>query len=367
MRILIVTEPSGGGSGRHVIDLCRGLVDMGHDVDLIYSTSRSELSFVEQINGVKNLRTYDARISREIGINDFLAALRIWKYIRRRGPFDVIHAHSSKAGALVRMIPTGASRIVYTPHALKTMDPGLGEKSKFLYSQIEKFLARIKKQRIIAVSSSEYDHMLHLGLEKKNLRTIYNGLSSIALDRDAARERLGIKNDHSIVGFVGRLCDQKDPLKFATVIETLVERGLRVEGLMLGDGELRGGLVGRGNGHLAIHSGLEARPLMAAFDCLLMTSKFEAMPYVLIEALHAGLPIVTTDVGGALDAVEQNVNGLVLPSSASPAEIADAVEKAISSGSKISFGEESLRRAKKFSLEEMLSATISIYNDRSWN
>lgn len=155
LRVLLVTEPSGGGSGRHVIDLARELGELSHKVAVVYSPTRAEPTFVRELERLSLFAVEALPMRRAVGPWDISAARTLQEIIDRLGPFDVIHGHSSKAGALVRLVaPRGAAR-VYTPHAFRTMDPSTGTLARRVYGAAESILGRFVSDAIIAVSPEE--------------------------------------------------------------------------------------------------------------------------------------------------------------------------------------------------------------------
>ena len=298
MRILLVIEAAGGGSGRHVIDLARELARQGHHVAVIYSPTRAESRFEAEIAALPIVL---ARLPmrRAVGPWDIPTARAMKRLVAQLGPFDIVHAHSSKAGALLRAVaPKGAAR-VYTPHAFRTMDPGLGGAGRVAYGVVEALLARFCTDALIAVAPEEAAHARNLGISARKIHTVVNGVSPAPpVNRVEARAELGLAPDDIAVGFVGRLCEQKDPERFARAIRIARAADPRIRGVVLGDGELAEGVRRAGGDGVALFKGRDARLFLPAFDLFAMTSRYEGMPYVLLEALQAGLPIVSTEVGG---------------------------------------------------------------------
>ena len=124
LKILLVLEAAGAGVGRHVVDLVAGLLARGHAVDVVYSPARAEASFVAQLEALQGALTVrELPMQRSVGIRDLAAARGLRRLIRAGGPYDVVHAHSSKAGALLRLAAIGLpARRFYTPHAFITLE-----------------------------------------------------------------------------------------------------------------------------------------------------------------------------------------------------------------------------------------------------
>ena len=221
MRVLLVTEPSGGGSGRHVLDLARGLVERDHDVTVAWSPVRAEPNWVRSLESMECVRTVSLDMYRSVGAHDFKTWRALSRMVRETGPYDVLHGHSSKAGALVRILPLqlpGAR--VYTPHAFRTMDPGISGRGRLVFGSIERLLGGLGAG-VIAVSKAELEHARALGMGADKTVMIVNGVDPVeAEDRAAVRDRLGLPDDAFAVGFVGRFSDQKDPLRFVRAIRS---------------------------------------------------------------------------------------------------------------------------------------------------
>ncbi len=102
---------------------------------------------------------------------------------------------------------------------------------------------------------------------------------------------------------------------------------------------------------------------MRGFGIFCLPSRYEAMPYVLLEALAAGLPIVSTECGGATTTITNGVNGLIVPIEDSIA-LANALKQVMGDEDlRLRMGESSLQRAAEFSLEAMVQNTIKVYED----
>src|SRR4029079_12057804 len=143
---------------------------------------------------------------------DALDVRRLIAVIRTHGPFDLIHGHSSKGGALARLaarwlgIPS-----IYTPHAFVTLDPTLPRWKRALYGRIERWLAQ-HSAGVIAVSEDEAAHARALGIDARMVHVVHNGLATIDfLPREQARSQLRLSPDDFVIGFIGRLAAQKAP------------------------------------------------------------------------------------------------------------------------------------------------------------
>lgn len=317
LRVLLALETGGGGSGRHVLDLARGLHARGHDVTVLYSSLRAEPSFLSELHSL-GVALLEAPMRRGIGPADLQTYLKILSTVRRHGPFDVIHAHSSKAGVLLRALPNRAAKI-YTPHAFSTMSPTLKLLPRYAYGLIERGFARWRTDALIVVSYAEHEHaQSFLKIPDRKLLQICNGVERRALrNRAEVRRELALSDDAVLFGFVGRFSAQKHPLLFLQAIAAARLTDSRVRGVMLGTGELMIEILAQRDAlnlteAVAVLGQQDTARYFAGMDCLVMTSRYEAMPYVLLEALAAGLPIISTAVGGVSEAVQEGRTGFVV-------------------------------------------------------
>lgn len=367
-KVLIVVEAAGGGSGRHVIELAEGLVAAGCSVHLIYSELRMDANFRYGLAGLKGVRLLSVPMRREPHWSDLSCMMRIRRYIRTAGGFDVIHAHSSKAGVLARLaaVGCGAARI-YTPHAMRTMDPTLNPILHLSCRITEVALARMCSDSVIAVSSSERNHILSQGVPPKKTCVVVNGVPRLpAADRQAIRRSLGIAENDFCVGFIGRLVVQKAPERFIDAFAALARSVPNARGVIVGSGPLQES-VRRAAENAGIFDKIAwitdqaGQAVLPAFDVLLLPSLYEGMPYVLLEALAAGVPIIATDVGGAEEAIEDGLTGFILPQNAAKDLEAHLVRLARDEVLRQKMKTASLRKSLDLSLEHMVSQTIAVY------
>ena len=121
------------------------------------------------------------------------------------GPFDVIHGHSSKGGALSRLGALGSDvRVFYTPDALVTMDPRLSPLKRLFYQAVEWGLSKAT-DRIIAVSPEEQRHGIRFGLSRSRVILISNGVEPVPFPPlGVVRRELCLPEDCRAVGSIGR-------------------------------------------------------------------------------------------------------------------------------------------------------------------
>ncbi|MEL6465511.1 MAG: glycosyltransferase [Pseudomonadota bacterium] len=365
LRIALVLETSGGGSGRHVLDLARGLITDGHDVTVIWSPDRARQDFMDGLRSLASVTTIKVDMHRSVGLNDLASVRELALAIEARAPFDVLHAHSSKAGALVRLVPRRIPGVrIYTPHAFRTMDPDLKEPMRSVYSMIERLLSE-RGSQIITVSQAEYDHARSIGIGDHLLSTVVNGVDlPRGATRAAARCEMGLDPDTVAIGFVGRLDPQKDPLRFVQAIQAAAQKAPKLIGVVIGDGPLLEDAerVASPEGRMRFMGWQDGPRLMLGLDVFCMTSVYEAMPYTLLEAVHAGLPIVATDIGGANETIVEGKNGHIVPLDCTPEDLGACLATfAKDRPKRARFGESSLHMARARTVAAMVAQTVQVY------
>jgi glycosyltransferase involved in cell wall biosynthesis len=183
---------------------------------------------------------------------------------------------------------------------------------------------------VIAVSGSQTPDLRGLGFPAENISIINNGTIAPQPRRSptSTRDSLGISDQHPFVLGVGRLSVEKGFTTFIEAIVNIRSRGIPVVGVIAGDGPDRHRLQQQidqcGADVMLLGPRRDTADLYAAADVLCLTSEFEAMPMVILEAFAARLPVVAPAIGGIGEAVVDGVNG-VLVRDQSAAAYADAV------------------------------------------
>ncbi|MAT73180.1 MAG: glycosyl transferase family 1 [Planctomycetaceae bacterium] len=372
LRVIEVIESANAGVARHTLDLSAGLARRGCEVHLVYSPLRTDRLFEDGLAALRDEPRIVATplpIRRSIGPSDAGAIRHLRRYLRTYGPFDVLHGQSSKGGAVGRI----AARLsgvpaVYTPHAMGTMNPGISGKARIAVGTIERWLSRIGT-RVIALSPEERRHLCDVGINPKRIAYIPNGIAPVALpSREQAREALDLPLDAPVVGFIGRFSHQK-------AVDVLLDAFARVRRdrpdallAIIGWGDLESQLrkqaealgVSAGVRWLGPQPGLASMP---AFDLFALPSRYEGLPYVLLEALVSGTPMVVTDKSSPGLVVEEGVNGLVAPVE-DPAALATAISRVLGDHDlRAKFRENARRKAADFSLDGMVDDTLALYRE----
>ncbi|MEK6398861.1 MAG: glycosyltransferase, partial [Terriglobus sp.] len=183
---------------------------------------------------------------------------------------------------------------------------------------------------VITVSEVERLYAISLGVDEAKIHTIGNGVDAAkVLGRVAANPPMR-DSDVKVIGFIGRLVHQKNPLLFIQVIAQLIARGLPVRARIIGDGPLRDHLQ-EFAAQLKIAERIDWCGAVSAveeignIDVLVHTSHYESSPYSLLEAVAANVPVVAVANAGSCSLFEEHLQE-ALVSSMDFRELADGVE-----------------------------------------
>ena len=292
---------------KYEISLCCNLVG-----DLVDRAKRIEQV---QIFNVKNL-------VREVNIfKDIKAFISIYKILRSE-EFDIVHTHSSKAGFLARIAAKlyGKSIIIHTVHGFPFNDY-MNFFKKYFYIKIEKFLSSLS-DALITVSNLNKVKIVKLGIaEDSKITNIYSGidLKLFGKKNDSSfRNDLGISDDLILIGAVGRLSAQKDPITLVNAFDLVIKEKTNVKLVFVGDGDLKAE-VSRKINELGLQkniylAGNKMDPwnIYSSLDLFVMSSIYEGLGRSITEALCSETPVVCTNVEGVPELVRDDITGYLV-------------------------------------------------------
>ena len=316
-------------------------------------------------------------------LNDLKAFIFLVKEMKRFRP-QVFHSHASKAGALGRVAAfiTGVPIIVHTYHG----NVFSGYWNSVINSSVrfvERSLAKIST-RIIVISDRQYEEIItkyHISSPKK-ASTVYLGLDLEKFDAVDPKVRLVFRNKYHLndqnvaVVIVGRLDSVKNHSLFLDMISIAKEKSSKtINAFIIGDGALREDLMEKCNTLNLSYSYLDNKPepadvhflswredvdkLLSAMDVIALTSLNEGTPVSLIEGQAARLPVVSSNVGGVKDVVEDNGCNKIIDTF-EPEDFAQELIDIIDSGIK---KPDNSRVIRKFSYTRLVNDIEKIYSD----
>ena len=317
-----------GGPALHVSYLSAGLAERGYETTLVagdVAKGEESMAFVAEGAGVEVVRL--PGLSREISpVRDVLAAVRVAREIRRTRP-HIMHTHTAKAGAIGRAAAILAGRarpqvVVHTYHG-HVLNGYFGPVGTGVFRAIERLLA-LFSDTLVAVSPQVRDDLVEIGIAPaQRFAVVRLGIDleprvATGIDPRAMRRRLGIPSERFVVGWFGRMTAVKRTRDLVDALVALRARGVDACLLLVGDGSDRETLEAyaseRGVARELFFLGYqkEVGDWYALADAVVLTSVNEGTPVSIIEALAAGRPVVTTDVGGVGDVVRDGVDGYLV-------------------------------------------------------
>ncbi len=265
-------------------------------------------------------------LGREIFLQDDLRALvRLVRLINQEKP-DIVHTHTAKAGTLGRLAAklTSVPIIIHTFHG-HVFHSYFGFFRTQFFLWMERLLAKLTDV-IITVGEQQRREIINYKIaEPEKIISVPLGLNlerfiNSTVQPDELRSELGISADALLVGIVARLVPIKNHVCFLEAARLVLERNDKACFVIVGDGELRAELERKAR-DLKIESRVifmgfqhNLEKIYAGLDIVTLSSYNEGLPVALIEAMAAGKPVVSTDVGGVRDLILDGNNGLLVPS-----------------------------------------------------
>ena len=258
---------------------------------------------------------------RAIGKNDLKAIDKVRRLIKKYNP-DIVYAHSSKAGAIVRVANIGLNNhCIYNPHGW-AFNMRCSAKKKMMYTAIEKLAAPFC-DKIICISDAEKQSALKNKICKENkLRVIFSGMDIDAYENSmhdmVNRKDLNIPENAFVVGMVSRISPQKAPDVFIKMAKIVKDKIPNSHFIIVGNGnqetEIKKYAEDNGfydNLHI---TGWVDNPMnyVELFDVACLLSRWEGFGLVLPEYMIAEKPIVASNVDAIPNIIKNGENGLLV-------------------------------------------------------
>lgn len=313
LRILQVLRSPVGGLFRHVADLTRALAARGHLVGIVVDELTGDALTADRLAALSPhaaLGIHPMAMPRLLGPGDFAVPFSL-RALNKRLEVDVLHGHGAKGGLHARLARRAHQVAIYTPHggvlhfsprspagrAFMTIERALVGRSDTIV--FESHFARATYERQIVVP-------------KCPVAVVHNGLTPdefvrVPPDADAAD-----------FVFVGELRDLKG---IFVLVEAMARLDRPATLVLAGDGQARAALEARiaelGIGDRVTLAGAQpARAMFARGRCAVVPSLAESLPYIVLEAVAAGLPVIATRVGGVAEIFGPTEGSLIAASDA---------------------------------------------------
>jgi len=361
----LVTQGAWGGAQKYVLDLAKNLVNT-YEIFVAIGEKGKTPDLQEKLaKEVKDVHVLELKhLKRTICPRKDIQALYEIKRIYKQIQPDIVHLNSSKAGVLGSyansLLPKkDRPKIIYTVHGWVMNEPMNSFKKK-LYTFLEKNSAKYK-DALIVLSEKEKKDGIRIQIPENKLYTIPLGINPISfLSKTEARKKL-LPNTKNKIWF-GTIANFFETKGLDVLLHTLVENKKILQDtnfLIIGEGPERKKLEKILEENKIINVFLlgakeNASQYLKAFDCFVLPSRKEGFPYVLLEAIQAELPIITTDVGGIREMLSKYKPSYIIPPN-SEKKLGEAIQKFLQEDNKKGIAKES------YTLEAMTKKTHSLY------
>ena len=365
LRILHAVRAPVGGIFRHILDLANGQADRGHHVGIIADSltggARAEAALAEIAPRLK-LGVRRIAIHREPHPGDILIWAHIMYLIWRLKP-DVVHGHGAKAGAFIRLKARSKRSIrVYTPHGGSLHYP-LNTLKGAIYSRLERVLMNNTDLFLFESAFARNTYQRTIGTPGRGLvRCVFNGVTADEFDP------VVLAPDATDIVYVGEFRHIKGADLLIDAVARLRADGKPVTLTLAGDGEEIGSLEAQVQKHSLAEAvrfigHVKARYGFSKGRLLVVPSRGDSMPYVVIEAAAAGIPMVAANVGGIPEIFGAHADALFAPNMVGA--MADAIVTALDDPAAALARAKSLRERifMHFSQKAMVEGVLAGYRD----
>ncbi len=320
LRIVHCFRAPVGGIFRHVRDLIEAQAKAGHQVGIICDASTGgafEEALLADLRGKLALGLERIAMQRQIGPGDAMSALRTYKIIKKLQP-DILHGHGAKGGIYARLfgsvLRVSGSRVArfYSPHGGSLHFDPAKLQGRIIF-RVERTMERMT-DRIIFVSAFEQGiYVRKVGEPRCASELIYNGLA------EGDFEPLAIDDDAADFLFIGEMRALKGPDIFINALaRASAACGRQLTGVMVGDGKDRARLIEQSakvqtDRSIRFLMPMKARQAFRLAKVVVIPSRAEALPYIVLETLAAGLPVIASRVGGIPEILGDSSPALVEP------------------------------------------------------
>jgi glycosyltransferase involved in cell wall biosynthesis len=352
----IDSEKNWRGGQQQAVYLFEKMLDMGYKTAMVCKPR----SAMEQYCHEKSLPCYGLAMHGEL---DLIVGYRIASLCRKQG-FQILHLHSAHALATglwarlffkeLRLI--GVRRVDF--HIKKNIFSRFKYKTSLL-------------DTIICVSDGVKNVLLSDWIPREKLVTIHDGVNLHRFDGDAVpddfKKRLGIPEDHLLIGTVAAMAGHKDYPNLLRAAKKLVDRNDKVTFCAVGDGPDEKSVhdladrLGLGKRFVFTGFRTDVGNFLKSFDIFVLASYLEGLGTSILDAQAQGLPVVACRTGGIPEIVYDGINGFLVPPR-DPDALMAAIEKlVVSPDTRNEFGRNAKETVKAFSIDQTVEKNIDLY------
>jgi glycosyltransferase involved in cell wall biosynthesis len=368
LNILHVMRAPVGGLFRHVADLARGQSARGHRVGLIADRSTGGAQAEATLSTLASKLAHGVTrvpMSRHVGVSDLLAVRHVAQRAQAVAT-DVIHGHGAKGGAYARLAslpsPTDRKTIrVYTPHG-GSLHFHWGSPMGLVYLNMERALMSRTDLFLFESAYGRDVFKAKIGEPQSLVRVVHNGVT------DDEFQPIVVSQGASDLLFIGELRMLKGVDVLIAAIRLLAQEGRKVTATIVGDGPDRAQFQREVSKHglgeqVQFVSAKPARQAFGLGRLLVVPSRAESLPYIVLEAAAAGVPMIASQVGGIPEIFGSDLGSLVAPGD--PAALARAISQAMQDrGARHSASLRLKTRLRAlFSADAMTDAILAAYRE----
>ncbi|MFA6428748.1 MAG: glycosyltransferase [Candidatus Buchananbacteria bacterium] len=373
--LYLITQDEFGGAQYYLLILAKNLKD-SYNITIAagdQTTTNGLLNQAEQA-GIKIKQL--TKLKRQLNFGqDYQALQELISLVKTEQP-DIIHLNSTKMGVLgviAAKLANSQAKIIFTVHGFILNEPlNLGQKIFYWFAEL---ISLTLTDQIICVSEFDRQSIINAKLcSASKLITIHNALDLSELkflSREEARQELlnNPTNDQLIIGTVANFYSTKGLNYFIKAL-ALLKNNLpqKFFAVIIGDGELRPKLeqqikkLGLTENILLAGYLPKAWQYLKAFDIYVCSSVKEGLPYSILQAQAAGLPIISTNVGGIPEIITDGQNGLLVETK-NPTKLAEKIKLLTKNKPwRDQLGVGVKPTAEKFSQQQLVDQTASLYN-----
>ena len=364
LRILHAVRAPVGGIFRHILDLAAGQADRGHQVGILADSltgGERAANALKELAPKLKLGVHRLAIHREPHPADIAASMKFLR-LAKSLKLDVLHGHGAKAGSFVRLKGKSKKSIrVYTPHGGSLHYPPETLKGAF-YARLERALMNRTELFLFESAFARDTYQRVIGRPSGLVRCVFNGVGAPEFDS------ITLSEDATDLVYVGEFREIKGTDLLIQAVARLRTDGKPVTLTLAGDGEeteaLKALIKKLDLGDAVRFIGfVKARTGFSKGKLLVVPSRGDSMPYVVIEAAAAGIPMIAANVGGIPEIFGPHRDALFVANSVGA--MADAIEAALADMDATQERAKVLRERifMQFSQKAMVDGVLAGYRD----
>lgn len=368
--LYLITKSNWGGAGKYVYDLALEAANRGFEVTVAAGKPSGEGELLTRLQQA-GIRTIPLpSVKRDIQfLGEFNNLWQLIKLLKRERP-DIIHLNSSKIGGLGSL----AGRLARVPKIIFTGHGWAFNEERFFLSQwligLSHWVTILLTHQTIAVSKQTAKQLLKFPWVKNKITTIYNGLDTPQfLDKKEARVKLSPEDQDTIwLGTIAELHKNKGLDILLLAFKQVLARVGGLSLIIMGEGEERENLarlitkLNLTNNVRLLGRVERAATYLPALDLFILPSRTEALPYAVLEAGAAGLPVIASRVGGIPEIIVDEQSGLLV-TAGNYKDLGLAIEKLLTHKDLAKKYGENLKNkiTTEFTQKSMLDQTFALY------